>query len=294
MPPWHAAQGGGPSYFPSMSASPGHGLQHNGHLSPAISERSNSVSSLGQATPLDGIRSLNGPVSSDIITGWGASSIASSRSNMQQRRSRGPTSPIQPIKTTGHNSTPSVSHNPAAFAAALSAQRPKRKIIVKLPIEVDVTRDGDDDDRSAAAAASVFQHTIAEEDEDEHEAGKKEDVVARIRQQWGKRLPSTGAMATISDSANPYSPSPMEYAITREDLHESTSHDDAPEFVDIYLPGRSAWVDVKATFEAERQAREEEISPSQAQGRVSSPCPSFSSGSSVELDSASEVRLDSF
>ncbi len=42
---------------------------------------------------------------------------------------------MTPLKTTGHNSTPSISMNPAAFAASLAALKAKKKIVVSFPNE---------------------------------------------------------------------------------------------------------------------------------------------------------------
>lgn len=166
--------------------------------------------------------------------GWGAASI---NGNRQARKGRGPPPVVQPIRTAGHNSTPSVSLNPAAFAAALASQKPKRKVTVKLPMEIE-----------SEGQENVFRHTITEE----KESNQSDDSVKAIRKQWIRREPLSSI--DVNDVGQI---TPSDCILSRDTFPslEDNGHG-LPDFVDIFLPGQSAWEEVKEIFAQERMEKE--------------------------------------
>lgn len=166
--------------------------------------------------------------------GWGANSI---NGNRQTRKGRGPPPVVQPIRTTGHNSTPSVSLNPAAFAAVLASQKPKRKVTVKLPMEIE-----------SEGQENVFRHTITEEREDD----QSDDSVKAIRKQWLRREPLSSIDVNEIGQITPSD------CISSRDTFPSLDDNGhgLPDFVDIFLPGQSAWEEVREIFAQERMEKE--------------------------------------
>lgn len=166
--------------------------------------------------------------------GWGTASI---NGNRQSRKGRGPPPVVQPIRTTGHNSTPSVSLNPAAFAAVLASQKPKRKVTVKLPIEIE-----------SEDQENVFRHTITEE----QEGDQKDDSVIAIRKQWLRREPLSNI--DVNDIGKI---TPSDCILTRDIFPSLDDNGQGlPDFVDIFLPGQSAWEEVRELFAQERLEKE--------------------------------------
>ncbi|PWN32617.1 uncharacterized protein FA14DRAFT_161977 [Meira miltonrushii] len=166
--------------------------------------------------------------------GWGAASI---NGNRQTRKGRGPPPVIQPIRTTGHNSTPSVSLNPAAFAAALASQKPKRKVTVKLPIEIELE-----------GQENVFRHTITEE----KEGDQRDDAVNALRKHWIRREPLSSV--NVNDVGQI---TPSDCILSRDTFPSLNDNGHGlPDFVDIFLPGQSAWEEVRETFALERMEKE--------------------------------------
>jgi hypothetical protein len=172
------------------------------------------------------------------VTGLGFPPTANGNAQWQNRRNRGPPLANQPLKTFGHNSKPSVSQNPAAFAAAMAAQKPKRKVCVRLPVEGD--------------GQSVFPLVIAEEDE-ETAGGEdsKESGAKSIRQRWTWRTPLQEAFESVLATKGVDDVQAQSTAV----MGESERQDGLPDFVDIYLPGQSAWDEVRELIELERQER---------------------------------------
>lgn len=215
-----------------MPASPG---IWNANISPVLSEHR-----LSGHSPIAPDASLHGG-------GWGSTSIMGGR-NESQRRNRGPPIINQPIKTNGHNSKPSVSLNPAAFASVLAHQQEKRKIMVRLPTEV-----------STLSNCHDVSTIMEEADEDDQSKG---DVVSKIRCHWPERVPLRNTDSCDYGDQLPLVSLSVESILSHKALLELNSSDlGSSKFIEIYLPGQNAWSDVRAFVEQERLQSSEKESP---------------------------------
>jgi hypothetical protein len=157
------------------------------------------------------------------------------------RRGRGPPQ-NQPFKISGHNSKPSVSLAPAAFAAALAAAgvdgaKPKRKMLVQLPKE---GGDAVDAEQAASNAATQAQNDGAEEEVIEAKA-EAARAGALLRAAWRRREP----LALSAEEWKKVHERQAEEAALPADCTLSRMAWPEPETVytsiDIYLPGNVAW-----------------------------------------------------
>ncbi|GAC97706.1 hypothetical protein PHSY_005293 [Pseudozyma hubeiensis SY62] len=151
----------------------------------------------------------------------------SSSNNFQNRKAKG-LPRITPLKTTGHNSTPSISMNPAAFAANLAALKTKKKIVVCLPAEVPLS----DDDSLLDQPTDIPSKNAIDG------MCSNARASAMTRSKWRQRLPWSPDqydrvpcidMPKDATSTRDIHPEPWPYWLG------------LPDTIDIYLPGMSAW-----------------------------------------------------
>ncbi|KAN0062830.1 hypothetical protein ACQY0O_004650 [Thecaphora frezii] len=182
----------------------------------------------------------------------------------KHRKGRGP-APITPLKTTGHNSTPSVSLNPAAFAASLAAAKAKKKVVVTIPKEGPLPEDNELLSRPMPAELDPAL-AAADEDEDEAEEKRTERIklraakeAAEIRRKWILREPLDQIDLEWSDEM------PEEAMVTCA-IHPEPwpTSLGLPDTIDIYLPGLSAW-DEYQEIRAEEKAQAEAEALAEAQ-----------------------------
>ncbi|SPO30104.1 related to transport protein USO1 [Ustilago trichophora] len=153
------------------------------------------------------------------------------------RKGKGP-QPVTPLKTTGHNSTPSISMNPAAFAASLAALKAKKKVVVSVPNEQPLPED-------EAILAQSQDELGKEADAEATDASKAEAAKRRharaaalTRQKWVQRQPWESTQHDLV----PCIEVPEDAIVTCEIHPEPWPHSRGlPDTIDIYLPGMSAW-----------------------------------------------------
>ncbi|SPO31248.1 related to transport protein USO1 [Ustilago trichophora] len=172
---------------------------------------------------------------------------------MKLRKGKGP-QPVTPLKTTRHNSTPSISMNPAAFAASLAALKAKKKVIVSLPNEQPLPEDH--------ALLAQPQIQLGEEpdaeatDASKAEAAKRRHAraAALTRQKWVQRQPWESSQHDLVPSIEV-----PEDAIVSCEIHpEPWPHSRGlPDTIDIYLPGMSAWDEYREMRLEEQQMEAE-------------------------------------
>ncbi|KAJ9475543.1 hypothetical protein PHBOTO_005618 [Pseudozyma hubeiensis] len=153
--------------------------------------------------------------------------LLNSTNNFQHRKSKG-LPPVTPLKTTGHNSTPSISMNPAAFAANLAALKTKKKVVVCLPAEQPFS-----DDKSL-----LDQLTDHPPEDAMDRASSHACASALTRSKWRQRLPWSPDQYDLV----PCIDTPKD-AISTRDIHpEPWPYSlGLPDTIEIYLPGMSAW-----------------------------------------------------
>ncbi|PWN40356.1 hypothetical protein IE81DRAFT_231806 [Ceraceosorus guamensis] len=149
----------------------------------------------------------------------------------------------QPIKISGHNSKPSVSLNPAAFAAAMAAAgaagpdgKPKRKVVLHLP------REGGQDADSEAAAEKARQK--AKNDGAEEGVVEQKAAIAAasalIRSKWIARSPLSAEEYAAAEQSHD-----LQAVSLGIDAMQSRAQwpveEMSYESIDIYLPGKQAW-----------------------------------------------------
>lgn len=223
--------------------------------------------STGFAGPLSPLSpNVSGPASPFVMP-QGHMSLGVPRSagltnggNMKLRKGKGPP-PVTPLKITGHNSTPSISLNPAAFAAGLAALKAKKKVIVSFPAEVPLP--GDEDILAEAedhpADRKVEAHPDSVGDEPATEVTKTEAArrsharaAAMTRRKWIQRRPWPQDQHDLV----PYIDVPEDAIISCEIHPEPWPHSmGLPDTIEIYLPGMSAW-DEYREMRFEEQQRE--------------------------------------
>jgi len=135
--------------------------------------------------------------------------------------------------------------NPAALSMLLTSQKPKRKMVVKLPSE------GEDAEDQGEV---LEQDTIVEQDEratqDQVTSAKDEErsKLLTLRKQWPARRPLTGV-----DVTQPGPEVPHECLASCQVFPETEDYTNGlPDFIDIYLPVQDAWEVVKEDFARER------------------------------------------
>lgn len=173
--------------------------------------------------------------------------------NRPQRARRGPPPTHTPLKTTGHNSKPSVSLAPAAFAAALAehnATKPKRKVLVSLPNE---GRGNDSQEEDSTLVQEKAEQDARNEGKDEETASRKGRQAAAaklVRRAWSRRDPH-GASRFIHSI---YS------LLNDDDLCSAPEYperwlysDGLPDTIEIYLPGQESWTEFEDTLQEEKQ-----------------------------------------
>lgn len=155
--------------------------------------------------------------------------LLNSSNNFQHRKSKG-LPPVTPLKTTGHNSTPSISMNPAAFAANLAALKTKKKVVVCLPAEQPLS-----DDKSLLDQPTDHPPENAIDRARSHACAS-----ALTRSKWRQRLPWSPDQYDLV----PCIDTPKD-AISTRDIHpEPWPYSlGLPDTIEIYLPGMSAWDD---------------------------------------------------
>ncbi|SJX65572.1 related to transport protein USO1 [Sporisorium reilianum f. sp. reilianum] len=169
---------------------------------------------------------------------------AAMAANMKFRKGKG-LPPVTPLKTTGHNSTPSISMNPAAFAASLAALKAKKKIVVALPAEQPLPDDGA---MLAQPEPELVEDVADGEAEDTHQPAKtsKADAARRsraraaasTRSRWIQRQPWSSDQHVLV----PCIELPKDATVTREIHPDPWPHSlGLPDTIEIYLPGMSAW-----------------------------------------------------
>ncbi|EST08323.1 hypothetical protein PSEUBRA_002074 [Kalmanozyma brasiliensis GHG001] len=160
--------------------------------------------------------------------------------HMHFRKSRG-LPPVTPLKTTGHNSTPSISLNPAAFAANLAALRAKKKVIVSLPRERPLL-----DDEALPAQDEHDQGKADTDGAGSHEAWSEANVAklrraltaASTRHNWPARQPWSSDRHDLI----PCIDLPKDATVTCEIYPTPWPYSAGlPDTIEIYLPGASAW-----------------------------------------------------
>lgn len=164
--------------------------------------------------------------------------------NMKPRRAKG-LPPVTPLKTTGHNSTPSISMNPAAFAANLAALKARKKVVVCLPAEQLLPDD-------EALLAQPEDESLGEEvksDVDGVETGARASepgsaksrharASALTRSRWVQRQP----LSSDKHDLVPFFEAPREEIVTCDIHPEPWPYSlGLPDTIEIYLPGMSAW-----------------------------------------------------
>ncbi|CAO1614372.1 unnamed protein product [Sympodiomycopsis kandeliae] len=172
-----------------------------------------------------------------------------------QRKQRGPPPTHTPLKTTGHNSKPSVSLNPAAFTAALAehnANKSKRKIVVSLPKEIG-NEEQQQEQEDIEQLKRQAELAAREEGKDEDTVAKKARQVvsnALIRRAWFQRQP-----VEASNFINSIPELIDEAHLCSIDIYPEPRSAVAglPDTIDIYLPGQAAWIDYKEMRAEERE-----------------------------------------
>ncbi|KAI3481650.1 hypothetical protein L1887_55783 [Cichorium endivia] len=185
--------------------------------------------------------------------------------NMNARRGRGP-QPVTPLKSSGHNSTPSISMNPAAFAANLAALKAKKKVVVSIPNEKPLPDD------SALISQHDCQSLNSSPDfnrDDQEPSPSTEDVklrhalaAAQTRNKWILRQPWT---RDLHDQV-PCLDVPQDAIITCAVHPEPWPHSlGLPDTIEIYLPGQSAWDEYQEQRYEEQQLEAEAAALEQQQ-----------------------------
>ncbi len=159
---------------------------------------------------------------------------------MQYRKSKG-LPPVTPLKTTGHNSKPSISLNPAAFMASLAALKAKKKVVVCMPAEESLP----DDAATLAEAKSVEDGAAPGEDLQEDAFSKacaakhrQARAAASTRQKWPRRQPWPADQHDLIQCSQLPRDATVTCAIHPEPWPYSRG---LPDTIEIYLPGASAW-----------------------------------------------------
>ncbi|CDU22493.1 related to transport protein USO1 [Sporisorium scitamineum] len=185
---------------------------------------------------------------------------AAMNGNMKFRKGKA-LPPVTPLKTTGHNSTPSISMNPAAFAASLAALKAKKKIVVSLPAERPLP---DDEALLAQPEPELVQGEANTEADDAQQAGEtsKADAVRRhraraaatTRSKWVQRQPWSSNQHDLV----PCIEMPKDATVTCEIHPEPWPHSlGLPDTIEIYLPGMSAWDELlEMRFEEQQMVAE--------------------------------------
>lgn len=173
--------------------------------------------------------------------------------NMKPRKGKGP-QPVTPLKTTGHNSTPSISMNPAAFAASLAALKAKKKIVVLVPNEQPLPEDEallaqpehESDDVDGAEDAQISKGDAAKR--------RHARAAALTRQKWVQRQP----LDVEQHDLVPCIEVPEDAIVTCEIHPEPWPHSlGLPDTIEIYLPGMSAWDEYREMRFEEQQMEAE-------------------------------------
>ncbi|CCF50315.1 hypothetical protein NDA10_005381 [Ustilago hordei] len=224
---------------------------------------------------------------------------------IKPRKGKGP-QPVTPLKSTGHNSTPSISMNPAAFAASLAALKAKKKVLVSVPNEQPLPEDEE-------LLAQEEQH--AENRQESREIGEEHDATSDKRQA-AKRRHARAAAATRHKwvQRQPWSSEqhdqvpciqvPDDAVITCEIHPEPWPHSlGLPDTIDIYLPGMSAW-DEYQEMRYEEQQMEAEAAEQEALLSLPRPKPLLPSqsatfnadhkGRSLSISSPADPSMVSF
>ncbi|KDN52524.1 hypothetical protein K437DRAFT_292974 [Tilletiaria anomala UBC 951] len=215
------------------------------------------------------------------------------------RRGRGGPPVHTPLKTSGHNSTPSVQLNPAAFAAMLSAGtassgtpstaaapgKPKRKNIVAVPLEcseADAAKldeikelqaecEADEEGNDAATEENKREVKGAGETQSSAVAARAErrarltalQAISRTRSLWVRRIP-------LAFKLMPEPPHlPSDSMASCEIYPEPWPFKELglPDTIDIYLPGQPAWleyIEIRREEIAAERENQEESGPSHA------------------------------
>ncbi|TKY88168.1 hypothetical protein EX895_002878 [Sporisorium graminicola] len=183
--------------------------------------------------------------------------------NMNFRNGKG-LPPVTPLKTTGHNSTPSISMNPAAFAASLAAIKAKKKIVVCLPAETPSL----DDEALLAQPGSALKSVEDGPDgaaENAQQAGEmseanaarryRDRAAASTRSKWIQRRPWSSDQHDLA----PCIELPKDATVTCEIHPEPWPHSlGLPDTIEIYLPGMSAWDEyLEMRFEEQQMEAED-------------------------------------
>lgn len=179
-------------------------------------------------------------------------------SNTKFRKGK-PLPPVIPLKTTGDNSTPSISMNPAAFAANLAALKAKKKVIVSVPHE----RSLPEDDLVFTNEEDEFKENGDGDQGSDAAKRRQARAAALTRQKWVQRQPWTSNQHDLI----PCIEVPEDAVVTCEIHPEPWPHAlGLPDTIEIYLPGTSAWdeyqdmrfeelqVEAEATAEPEIEA----------------------------------------
>ncbi|KAJ1021650.1 hypothetical protein NDA16_003786 [Ustilago loliicola] len=173
---------------------------------------------------------------------------------MKLRKGKGP-QPVTPLKTTGHNSTPSISMNPAAFVASLAALKAKKKVVVSVPNEQPLPEDEQilaqewesvEDEQESRNAED--QATLS----DKREAAKRRHAraAAATRQKWVQRQPWSQEQHDLV----PCIEVPQDAVMTCEIHPEPWPYSlGLPDTIEIYLPGMSAWDEYREMRYEEQQ-----------------------------------------
>ncbi|SNX86663.1 related to transport protein USO1 [Melanopsichium pennsylvanicum] len=184
---------------------------------------------------------------------------------MKLRKGKGP-QPVTPLKSNGHNSTPSISMNPAAFAASLAALKVKKKVVVSIPHEKPLSGDEallaqSEDEPKDDGDAEVTDLSKAENTKRRHAR-----AAASTRQKWAQRQPLDLDQHDLISSIQV----PEDAIVTCEVHPEPWPHSlGLPDTIEIYLPGMSAW-DEYLEMRAEEQQMEADAETAAEQDDLSS------------------------
>ncbi|PWY99323.1 hypothetical protein BCV70DRAFT_177019 [Testicularia cyperi] len=182
--------------------------------------------------------------------------------NGKLRKNKGPP-PVTPLKTTGHNSTPSISMNPAAFAASLAAAKAKRRVVIAVPSEGPIPDDvetlahesaQETDDEPAIENGAEPDADLAEEKRQEKVRRRLTREAALTRLRWTRRVPLSHEEhldPTQVQEIDMPSEATVTCAIHPEPWPVSMG---LPDTIDIYLPGMSAWDEYLEMREEEKMA----------------------------------------
>ncbi|CAD6927719.1 unnamed protein product [Tilletia controversa] len=231
----------GMNAFPGGGGHNGAGGPPSGASTPSIAASSAPQGRMGGISPIPG---AGGP-------GGGMSASASSNNLMGRgqagRKSRG-LPQHTPLKTTGHNSKPSVSMSgPAVFQLLSSVQGAalKKRNVVALPKEIDDAAHEEAVANLAALQQDADQSangTMTEQDKSARKARNAARDAAAVRSKWPAREPEPFDPELLQPDAHPDLILSDEQTVSAAMYPEAWPYDQGlPESIDIYLPGKGAW-----------------------------------------------------